>query len=135
MRLSTAARRSTVATSGGSPNSSPQAARTAGATWMRVIFSGLAMASKTRSVSSRSRSAPTGQWVMHWPQRAQSVSAMGRMPATFTAEWLERLTRSHTPVACILSHTWMQRMHLMHLSLSRMRGKLRSHSSCGRRFS
>ena len=44
-------------------------------------------------------------------------------PAAFTDAWLARLVRSHTPVAWTFSQIWMQRRHLMHLSLLRMSGK------------
>ena len=123
-----------VASSRERPSDSPQAARTAGATCTTTVVSGSAMAEKTRSVSSRSRRAPVGQWVTHWPQRVQSVCSMGAPPATPTQVWLLRLVRSHTPVFCTLSHTWMQRRQWMHLSASRMSGKSSSHSRWVRRF-
>ena len=57
-----------VAKSLARPNCSAQAARTAGATCATVMTFGSSIASKTSPVSSRSRSAAVGQWVMHWPQ-------------------------------------------------------------------
>ena len=63
-----------VANSLSSPNCSAHAARTAGATCATVTVFGSSIASKTRPVSSRSRSAAVGQWVMHWPQYVHSVS-------------------------------------------------------------
>ena len=88
------------------------------------------MASHTFSVSSRSRRAPTGQWVMHWPQRAQSASVILRLPLTLTVVLEPVLVTSQMPSPCTLSQTWMQRMHLMHFSVSRMSGKLLSHGEC-----
>ena len=66
--------RSMVACSRGRPKASPQAVRTAGATWTTVVISGSARASSTRLVSSRAVRAPVGQWVTHWPQKVQSLS-------------------------------------------------------------
>ena len=109
-----------------SPSCSAQATRTAGATWTTVVISGSAKAAKASSVSSRSRRAPVGQWVMHWPQKAQSASRMVRLRLTST------LTRDPVPEMSqmcrfwILSQTWMQRMHLMHLLSWRTRGEVRS---------
>ena len=117
------------------PRLSPQAARTAGAICTTTTFSGSASASKTFCVSSRSRSAPVGQCVMHWPQRVQSDSWIVMPPRTFTLVCVARLARSQTPRPWIFSHTWMQRRQLMHLSLLRMSGKDLSHGSCMRRFS
>ena len=99
--------RSMVACSRGMSKYSPQAVRTAGATWTTVILSESARASKARWVSSRSRRPPTGQWVMHWPHRAQSESLMTRRPPV--------PARSQMPRVWTFSHTWMHRMHLMHL--------------------
>ena len=130
--MSAVTRRCAVAFSRGKPKGSPQAVRTAGATCTTTILSGSARASKTRSVSSRSRSAPVGQWVMHWPQRAQSESSIKPPPRTPTQVWLERLVRSQMPSAWTFSHTWMQRRQLMHLSLLRMSGKSWFQGWCGR---
>ena len=109
------------------PNCSAQATRTAGATWTTVVISGSARASSTGSVSSRSRRAAVGQWVTHWPQKAQSASRMVRLWLTLTD------TREPVPATSqmfrdwILSQTWMHRMHLMHLLSWRIRGAERSH--------
>ena len=107
--------RSMVACSRGMSKYSPQAVRTAGATWTTVIFSGSARASKALWVSSRSRRPPTGQWVMHWPHRAQSESLMTRLPDTSMVVRPPVPARSQMPKVWIFSHTWMHRMHLMHL--------------------
>ncbi len=131
-RRSAQARRSTVASSRGMPSSSPQALRTAGAICTSTILSGSAMASNTVSVSSRSRRAPVGQCVMHWPHATQSVLPIGARPRVPTAVCVARLVRSQIPKPCTLSHTLMQRMHLMHLSLSRMMGKSKSQPSRAR---
>ena len=104
-----------VACSRGSPKASPQAVRTAGATWTTVILSGSARAAKARWVSSRSRRPPVGQWVMHWPHRAQSESYMTRLLDTSMVVRLPVPATSQMLRDWILSHTWMQRMHLMHL--------------------
>ena len=104
-----------VASSRFSPNASPQAARTAGATWTTVILSGSARAAKARWVSSRSRRPPTGQWVMHWPHRAQSESLMTRLSDTSMVVRPPVPARSQMDRDWTLSQIWMQRMHLMHL--------------------
>ena len=49
----------------GRPNSSPIAARTAGAVWTSTTLSGSDSASNTSAVLSFSRSAPVGQTLMH----------------------------------------------------------------------
>ena len=73
-------------------------------------------------MSSRSRSAATGQCVMHWPQAEQSASSIFRPFATPTVVRLPVFITSQTLRLWILSQIWMQRMHLMHLLLSRMSG-------------
>ena len=80
----------------------------------------------TRWVSFRAVRAPTGQWVTHWPQKVQSVSASLRTPRTPTVVREPVPTRSQMFMVWILSQTWTQRMHLMHLPASRMMGVLRS---------
>ncbi len=77
------------------------------------------MAANAFSVSLRSRRAPVGQWVMHWPQSTQSDSLMRRLRLTSTRVRLPVPDRSHTLTPWILSQTWMQRIHLMHLLVSR----------------
>ena len=117
----------TVASSGSRFSSSLQAVRTAGATCAITILSGLAMAFHTFSVSSLARSAPTGQWVMHWPHREQSASSMHLWPPTLMVVLEPVPSTSHTLSPCILSHTCTQRMHLIHLEESRIRGKFLFH--------
>ena len=121
-----AARRFSVALSWLRPRLSPQAARTAGATWKTTSFVGSQRASKTSSVSSRSRRAPTGQWLTHWPQRAQLASFMRRPPLMRTVVWAPEPVTSHTPRDCTRSQTDTQRRHLMHLELSRRMGRVLS---------
>ena len=104
-----------VASSRFRPKYSPQAVRTAGATWTTVILSGSARAAKARPVSSRSRRPPTGQWVMHWPHRAQSESLMTRLPDTSMVVRPPVPATSQIPRDWTLSQTWTHRMHLMHL--------------------
>ena len=104
-----------VASSRERPKYSPQAVRTAGATWTTVIFSGSARAAKAFWVSSRSRRPPTGQWVMHWPHRAQSESLMTRLLDTSTVVRPPVPATSQMLRDWTLSHTWTQRIHLMHL--------------------
>ena len=100
--------------------------RTAGAIWTTVTVSGSSMARSTAWTSSRSRNAPTGQWVMHWPHSEQSASRMVRFSDTLTRVWLPVATRSQTFRLWTLSQIWMQRIHSMHLVVSRIRGKVRS---------
>ena len=73
MRLRAATIRPVVACLLERPKLSAQAARTAGATCTTVMTSGSARARRTLLVSSRTVSAPVGQWVTHWPQKVQSV--------------------------------------------------------------
>ena len=134
MRLRAVARRFSVATSAGRSKISPQAARTAGATWTTTTFSGSLRAPprpKMALVSSRDRRALTGQWVMHWPHRAQSALRMSRPPETPTVVWEPVPTMSQTLRDWTLSQKEMQRMHLTHLLSLRIRGKLSSQLSAG----
>lgn len=124
-----AAKRPGVASSRESPTPSPQAARTAGATCTTVSTVGSRMASMMRLTSSRAVRAPVGQWVMHWPHSAQPASAMGRLSRTITFIEGPAPVKSHTPQCCTLSQMATQRMHLMHLLLSRCSGKVASHGS------
>ena len=57
----------------------------------------------------------TGQWVMHWPQRAHLESSSRYTSRTSTVVLAPVLITSQTLEAWILSQTWMQRMHFMHL--------------------
>ena len=114
---------------GFSPISSAQATRTAGATWTTVVRLLSARMSSTGSVSSRSRRAAVGQWVTHWPQKAQSASVIRRFWLTFTVTREPVPARSQMCRSWILSHTWMQRIHLMHLLSWRIRGVSRSQIS------
>ena len=82
-----------------------------------------------RLTSSRAVRAPVGQWVMHWPHSAQPASAMGRLSRTITFIEGPAPVKSHTPQCCTLSQMATQRMHLMHLLLSRCSGKVASHGS------
>ena len=106
------------------PNASPHAVRTAGAICTTVTLSGAASAAKAFAVSSRSRSAPVGQWVMHWPQSEQSDSLIKRLPETSIVVREPEPLTSQTESDCTLSHTCTHRMHLMHLLVSRYRGKV-----------
>ena len=115
-----------VAFSSESPQCSAQLVLTEGAICTIVVTSGSARASYTRMTSSRSRRAPVGQCVMHWPHSVQSTSWMFAPPATSTRVWVARFVMPQMWDACTLSQIWMQRMHRMHLSLLRMSGK-----SCG----
>ena len=126
-----AARRFSVASSGDRPRPSPHAARTAGAIWKTTVRDGSAMASKTRSVSSRSWSAPTGQWTTHWPHREQLASSIWAPPRMRTAVCAPEPVTSHTPRVCIFSQTLTQRRHLMHFVLLRRIGSAGSHGRAG----
>ena len=61
----------------GIPNSSPSAARTAGAGCTTTYLFGSLSASQTLAVSSFSVSAPHGQTFMHWPQLMHAVLPSG----------------------------------------------------------
>ena len=76
-----------------------------------------------RLTSSRAASAPVGQWVMHWPHRAHPTSAMGRLSRTMIFVDGPTPVKSHTAQCCTFSQMATQRMHLMHLLLSRCSGK------------
>ena len=76
-----------------------------------------------RLTSSRAVSAPVGQWVMHWPHRAHPASAMGRLSRTMIFVEGPTPVKSHTAQCCTFSQMATQRMHLMHLLLSRCSGK------------
>ena len=82
----------------------------------------------TFSVSLRSRSAPVGQWVIHWPQMVQSVRRIGRFPVVLTLVRFPVLTMSHTFMDCTLSQICTQRMHLIHFPPSRISGNVPSQS-------
>ena len=66
---------------GSIPNISPSATRTAGAVWTTVRTFGLKRAFQTGRLSTRVRSAPTGQTMTHWPQLAQAEEPSGRSAA------------------------------------------------------
>ena len=123
----------TVASSRESPSASPHAARTAGATCATTIFFLSAIASHTFSVSSRSRRAPTGQCVIHWPQREQETSLIFLFPVTLMVVLEPVLVTSQILSPCILSQIWIQRIHLIHLRESRISGKVLSHGRFSKR--
>ena len=99
----------------GIPNSSPSAALTAGAvcttTWMSLLCS----ASQTRSVSSRSLSAPTGQTLIHCPQLMQGTSASDLSNAEPTIVLNPLSLVSMTPTCCTFLHIFTQRLQSTHL--------------------
>ena len=66
---------------------------------------------------------------MHCPQMEQSASSILRPFATPTVVRLPVFITSQTLRLCTLSQIWMQRMHLMHLLLSRMSGKSAFHGA------
>ena len=103
----------------GMPNSSPSATRTAGAGCTTTNFSGSESASQTLSVSSFSRSAPTGQATTHWPQLMQSVSLSFFSNAGAMTVLKPRLIAAMAPMPCTLRQTATQRRHRMHLFGSR----------------
>ena len=82
-------------------------------------FSSSSMAFHTFSVSSLAPSAPTGQCVMHCPQREQSASSNCLMPCYIygCSENLFLLDPNGLK-PCTLSQTWIQRIHLIHLEES-----------------
>jgi len=103
----------------GIPNSSPSAARTAGAGCTTTCFFGSASAANTLSVSSFSVSAPVGHTAMHWPQLMQAVSESGSPHAHEICVWKPRLTGPMTPTFCTFWQTAVQRRQRMHFALLR----------------
>ena len=103
----------------GMPNSSPSAARTAGAGCTTTYFSGSDSASKTSAVSSFSVSAPVGHTAMHWPQLMQPVSARPMFQAGRICVLKPRFTGPMTPTDCTLLQTATQRRHSTHFALLR----------------
>jgi len=81
---------------GSSPNSSPSAARGAGAVWMTTCLVGSSSAAQTSSVTSRAVSAPVGQRLMHCPQLMQLTSSSGR---SMNVEIVLVSPRPTTPIA------------------------------------
>ena len=123
MRFNAATILPSEASSPCSPSSSPHAVLTAGATWTTVIFSGSASAANALSVSSRSLSAPVGQWVIHCPHRVQSEQSMVLLSATSTVVRDPVFCTSQTCMAWTLSQICTHRIHLMHFLESLIRGK------------
>ena len=93
----------------GMPNSSPSAARTAGAGCTTTNLSGSPSAAHTLSVSSFSVSAPVGQASMHWPQLTQAVVPSGIPQADSMAVLKPRFVGPMTPTFWIFSHMATQR--------------------------
>ncbi len=70
--------------------------------------------------------AATGQWVMHWPHRAQLASFIRRPPWMRTVVWAPEPVTSQAPRDWTRSQTDTQRRHLMHLELSHRMGSVGS---------
>ena len=85
--------------------------RVAGAICTTVVTSGSAIAARRRAISSRSESAPTGQWVMHWPHATQPASRIVRLSATPMLEREPVPMNSHTPMPCSFLQAATQRPH------------------------
>ena len=122
-----------VASSLERPRASPHAARTAGATCATTTFFLSAIALHTSSVSSRSRSAPTGQCVIHCPHREQDTSLIFLFPLTLIVVLEPVLVTSQMFSPWILSQIWIQRIHLIHLRESRMSGNVLSQGVSSKR--
>ena len=104
----------------GMPNSSPSAARTAGAVCTITILSGSLIASITSCVLSFSVSAPVGQALMHWPQETQATWLSGCSNAQPISVSKPRLFAPITATCCCWQAA-TQRRHRMHFALSRSR--------------
>ena len=72
---------------------------------------------------------------MHCPQRAHLESSRRYTSRTSTVVFAPVFTTSQIWEFWILSQTWIQRMHLMHLSYSRIRGNVFAPFSRGSIFS
>ena len=101
----------------GIPNSSPKAARTAGAGWAMTILSGLRRSSISWSVLSCSVSAPVGQTATHCPQLVQfvSFSILSKDGAIVVSKPLRTAPRA--PTVWTSLHIVSQRRQYMHLSI------------------
>ncbi len=100
----------------GIPNSSPIAARTAGAVCTTTNLSGSLIASQTRSIWLFSRSAPTGQMLIHCPQATQATSPRFFLAAGATTVSKPRSTGNSWPTLWTSRQTvthLRQRMHLL----------------------
>ena len=68
--------------------------------------------------------APTGQWVMHWPQSEQSASSMVFRAGNIDGHPGTGALHGPDPQSLgTFSQIWTQRMHLMHFSDFRNNGK------------
>ena len=106
---------------GSSPNSSPSAARMAGAVCTITCLLGSSRASHTSSMTLFSVMAPTGQTAAHWPHCTQTTSLRllakaGPMTVAKPRPWAKML-----PTPWISLHTVTQRRQAMHLPVSRRR--------------
>ena len=103
----------------GRPNSSPSAARTAGAGCTTTCLVPSANASQTSAITSFSVSAPTGQAVMHCPQLMQAIWPSFMLKGLSMEVLKPRITGPITPTFCTLAQAPTQRRHRMHLLLLR----------------
>ncbi|MBT9156692.1 MAG: hypothetical protein DDT37_01680 [Firmicutes bacterium] len=101
------------------PNSSPKAARTAGATWTTVCNVGSLRARQVGSVASASLSAATGQTLMHCPHATHGPSAKPWPKGVVTTALEPRPARPIAETFCTCSQMRMQRPQRMHLFGSR----------------
>ena len=79
------------------PNSSPRAARTAGAVCTITVFEGSARARSTLAVSSYGVSAPVGHTATHCPQKVQGESIRSCSKAGATTDINPLLTALSAP--------------------------------------
>ena len=102
----------------GIPNSSPNAARTAGAVCTITCLPAL-KASSTLSISDFSINAPVGHTVTHCPHSMQGDFAMERFSAGATMVRKPRFSKPSMLMPWALAQRAMQRPHRMHLEVSR----------------
>ncbi len=103
-----------------SPNSSPKAARTAGAVSAIMILPSLRALSNL-SISLCSIKAPVGQTSVHWPHWMQGTSLKERFSLGPTKVLNPRFSKPRIPIPWISLQAAMQRPHKTHLEVSRTR--------------
>ncbi len=115
----------------GIPNSSPMAARTAGATCTTTCRLGSLIKSATFCHSSFSWIAPTGHILAHCPHDTHLDSASPRSNMGVTRASVPRYAKPSAATFCTSAHMFTQRPQSMHLSASRTNAGLDvSHSLC-----
>ena len=106
---------------GSIPNSSPRAARTAGAVCTITVFVGSERALITFPVSSNGVRAPVGHTATHCPQNVHGESIRSCSKAGATTDMNPRLIALSAPTDCTVLQIVSQRRHIIHLSISLLR--------------